>query len=242
MSTRRGHALIAVAFIGAASIATAFIATTAASHSSVSKASFDAATEGQRLTLSAAFIEPDSLAAAGVSSGAAGTVASNALSHLVGADTTLVADYGSLVSLRGQVLAAERAVRAGKGSVQELAALRPQLASSESDIATRLTALRTAAFAGLTTDQRDRIESLRNQNPLGLGYPYKAMDGSESQRVGLRNALANVRTCDFADVSPDGACQAAVSAANADSDVSTASTGLQNLGAVRNAFETALAG
>ena len=241
MSTRRGHILVTAALISATGIGAAFVATASLSHNSVS--TDDAANDGQRTVMAAAFIEPDSLAAAGVSSGAAGTVASNALSHLVNTDATLVADYGSLVSLRGQVIEAERSVRSGKGSAQELATLRSQLASSETDVATRLGSLRAAAFVELSTDQKDRIEVLRTQDPLGLDYPYRAMDGqTEGERVGLRDALANVRTCEFADVSPDGTCQSAVSSADADSDVTTASTGMQNLAVVRNSFATALAG
>ena len=241
MSTRRGHILVTAALISATGIGAAFVATASFSHNSVS--TDDAATDGQRTVMAAAFIEPDSLAAAGVSSGAAGTVASNALSHLVNTDTTLAADYGSLVSLRGQVIAAERSVRSGKGTAQELTTLRSQLASSETDVATRLGSLRTAAFAELSTDQKDRIGVLRTQDPLGLGYPYRAMDGqTESERVGLRGALANVRTCEFADVEADGTCQSAVSSADADSDVTTASTGMQNLTVIRNSFAAALAG
>ncbi|RNC81834.1 MAG: hypothetical protein ED559_08635 [Phycisphaera sp.] len=236
MKHARGHILVALTFLGAAGIGGTLVAMRAVDAPSPILVTDDEA----KLVIAAASIEPDSLAVCGVSSAQAAAVASAALEHVQTSDSTLPAAYNALVSLRGQVSQAERAVRSGSGSADDLTQLQTQLAAQEASVGTRLQQLRDAAFAGLSSDQKTRLNALRLSSPLGLGYPYRVMDSTESDKVTLRGALANVRTCDYAGTSPDGACQSTIASADARADVSLADAGLQNIGAIRTAFASGM--
>lgn len=196
------------------------------------------------LALRRAELEPEAVAAAGVSSGAAGGVVTEALSQLVATPGVLDAAAAALAEARQLRDQLERVIQAGHATPEQLSAY--PLAVSEvtqfqSQLQTAIGNLSDQATAALSTTQRATLATIRSNRRWDLPTEFLVINRPEAQWVELRNCLANERIAAALGEDPDPQAQAALAAFRSNPLVAAAKANLDaNLAVVTAAWQAAL--
>ncbi len=175
-------------------------------------------------------INPDSLAAAGVSSAAFGTLL-QLTDEWFGSNSTMLSEadaaYGEARKTRDTL---QRVVRSGLATseqVTELSAAKADFESADASRAAVLDSLFSAAIAELSNPQVTALTQIRaNEQWRKLPVHYLVEEREQASWVALRNALANQRIApEFGD-EPDPASQAFLSQVESSGPVTQASANL----------------
>lgn len=191
-------------------------------------------------------INPQTLAAAGVTGPQTTALFQNASVHLNDALAALRAADTAVESARRDVNTLERVVVAGTSTQEQRSALataRAALATATTSRTTALNALVTAATADLLPERVAALSAIRT-NAANWDQPtqYLVVERTEAARVELREALAAVRIAGEQGADPDQAAVNIVNTWNADGSVAAATTSLStNLPAVSAAWAAAMA-
>lgn len=199
-----------------------------------------------RTALERVGIHPMALAAAGLNTADTTAVVTNARQylsdHLTGFRATLIAREQAAFA----VTTAESPVRERRASQEQLdqfEAARTALASALAAEQAALDALRTAALASLTQEQRAAIISIQDNMKTEVPFAYRAASPgrSEAQWVSLRDALSERRTLQSRQQEVPQDIAAVISSAEADPLTSSAIANLNvNSPSITQAFTQAL--
>ncbi|MBK8172716.1 MAG: hypothetical protein IPK60_20595 [Sandaracinaceae bacterium] len=142
--------------------------------------------------------------------------------------------------------AAQRKIRSGAGSQQEIEgfpALEAALNTAESLRASALASLRASATAGLSGAQRANLATIESNRRWKLPIEFLVIERSDAEWLSLRNALSNERISAKYEGEANGTLQAILSAARADERVAAAKTALDtNLTSLQQAWNAATSG
>lgn len=191
-------------------------------------------------------LQPERLAAAGVSAQSVAGVVAGVKSWLAQHATTLDDVDSRFATAQASQDSLIRTVQSGLGtkdSVTQLDTAVASLASVTSERNGDLDAVFSAGTSGLTTDQQNALSQARaNWLPWRVPVQYLVVNRDESDWVTLRNALDDERVSANEGVDPDSTFQAFLSTARADSTVAAATTSLNTtLADVTTAWESAAA-
>jgi hypothetical protein len=242
---------VLVATIALAGIATIGVMSFPVHHPG--KALFTPATNQElAITLSRLRLNPEPLAAAGLSAQQTTTLVGNLRSHLTSHMDDLRTADTDLGNASSAVDSLTRRVQAGLGSeqdVSDLATARTTLATARGNLSTLLAAALTAAVDGLgegpvalLSTCRGNLDGVAGDTGVG-GIPtqYLVSSRTESQWVGLRDALSNVRICTRLGQDPNPDAQSLIAAADAEGPTAAAITDLDaNLQSVTAAWNAAV--
>jgi hypothetical protein len=187
-------------------------------------------------------LDPQALAAVGVSANAvSGIVASfrDAMElepvRLSTADTQYSAARVESDRLR-------RLIESGKGSAQDVTSYQTQvqaLTTATSARASALAAFKTAATQNLSANQIAMLGRIKANRVRELPVEFLVIDRSDAEWVSLRDALANERVAAKHGEEPDAAQQAALATWRSNASVSAAKVSLDTNGATVKAAWTA---
>lgn len=138
----------------------------------------------------------------------------------------------------------KRLVQSGKGTSEDVTALRSAeatLATATSARASFLADLRQRGLATLSSDQRTLLERIRANQSWSLPVPYLAKDRTEAEWVRLRDSLAAKRISEQDEDEPLAAsAQSHLAAVDAEGEIATAKVNLDsNHAAVQTAWNLA---
>lgn len=191
-------------------------------------------------------VHPMALAAAGLNTADTTAVVTSARQYL---GDHLLAFRSALIAREQAAFAvanAEYPVRsrtANQEQLDQFEAARTQLASALAAEQAALDALRTAALAGLTQEQRTAIASIQDNMKTEVPFAYRAASAgrSEAQWVALRDALSERRTLQRREQEVPQDIASVIANAEADPVTSTALANLQvNAPSIHQAFANAL--
>jgi hypothetical protein len=191
-------------------------------------------------------MQPENLAAGGVSANDTTTVVGNVKTWL-GQNSTALADADTrmfnAVTNRDKLV---RKVVSGLASQDEVAqcqTAKTEFTNATSNRQSVLDACFAAGAASLTSDQATLLSKMRvNQPTWELPLELCVVDRAEADWVHIGDALSNERVSAKEGVDPDPDEQSYLSNVRADTTVSTAKSNLDaHLGDVRTAWETAAA-
>jgi hypothetical protein len=147
-------------------------------------------------TLIRSGLDPDALAAAGVSSSQVASVVA-AFEAAVAAEPGKLpsadADYGASKTSTDSL---RRTIESGQGSPQDVTAYQSGMSTLQAAETARQDTLDeyfTAATAGLNAAQRLALSTIRSNRAWEISIEFKAQDRSEAEWVALRDALSNER-------------------------------------------------
>jgi hypothetical protein len=191
--------------------------------------------------LGRAGITPKHLTAAEVVSDSVAGVFTAARDHLTDHLATLETAEANYSSTRNALLALRSKSQAGlatEGEMAGLASAESAATSAESTLNTALGSFRTAALAGLTSEQRTALTNLRANQRWGMLPPYLTINHTDEEWVALRDAQAHERimTARNEDVDPD--LHDIVEAAN-EAVESSITAYNSHLAGIRTAWDTA---
>jgi len=190
-------------------------------------------------------LDPEALAAAGVTSVQVAGVIDAVLASDAAVNGDLAAADADYRSAKGEVDRLTRLVRSGTGSAEDvtaLAAARSNLATAEAAQAAAMDALHSAGVAGLSGSVQTALATIRASRDTKLPVEYLAVSGTRDDWLSLRRALQHEKVAGKTgeEVAEEIATQlatfrarAAVAAARANLDA--------RLAAVHTAWEDALA-
>ncbi len=184
-------------------------------------------------------LDPDALAAAGVSPGAASGVVSNAIEHLVDNPMTLELADAAWASSRQQCAQLRRQIRAGLATPEQrntYPAAKIELAQLTAQRRQTLNALFETATADLGNSRRHALTAIRGNRKWSLPIEFLLAERSDAQWVRLRNCLADERVAAKLDRPPDPEAHAALAEMRSHAAVATAKA---NLDANRDVVTTA---
>lgn len=186
-------------------------------------------------------LEPESLAAAGLTEQQAATALAALKTYFTNNAYSFTAAASNLATHTQTVNSLTRKVQAGVATEQDLAALasaKSSLTSAQSAQASLMTSFRAAA--NLSQGQLAVIDTIRANRSWGLPVQYLTVNREESDWVALRNALANERIADKLGAEPDQDARNLVLSANAHQTVAAAVINIgANGGLIRNAWVVA---
>lgn len=186
-------------------------------------------------------LEPQALAAAGVTPQQAGTIASRTESWIGENGATLDAQSSALRDATQQVSRLERKVRAGQASQEDLttlAAARSSAASGQTAFDATLAAAFTHAAEGLGDNTKTALAQIKANRSWKVPVQYKVVGRTEGEWVSLRDALLEIRSASAMEREPGEWATDLVTAANADSAVAAAAVAVDNnLTGISNAIE-----
>ena len=200
------------------------------------------------LLIRSAGVNPESLAAAGISAGTIATIISDASDYIVPNFTAIQANHDTLAQNRKTRDTLQRLVSASRATSQQRTQLATAITNVAAAQATRdayLAAIRQEIDANLTAAQITALDTIINNGANGRWtHPiqYKAANRSEQDWVDLRDCLANIRIATKRGEQPDPAATTFVAQADANAAVSAANTGLNNLPFIQAQWENALNG
>lgn len=186
-------------------------------------------------------LNPEALAAAGLSASDARGVVQRTLSYLVSAGAQLTAADHAAAAAKRESQALERLVRSGRASQEEVTAC--QQARSDFDTAqvqqqTLHVDLFEAATAGLSGPQVSALTQIRLNRGWKLSPEYLVVSREEAEWVRLRSSLASERIAAKRGESTHEAAQAVLDNVRGDAAVAAAMANLDaNLSAVRAAWD-----
>lgn len=190
-------------------------------------------------------LQPDALAAAGVSSNDVSTIVNNVKTLLTDSPSDLSSADSGVATNRPNVERLERLIRGGQGTEQDLSSLataRSNLNTALSNRQTALDAIFNAGAFNLSNDQKARLSKVRANRTWEVSLEFTVVDRTDAQWLALRDALENehIATHDGAD--PDEGAQELLTTARADTTVVAAASGLlNNLAGIKAAWDIAVA-
>lgn len=190
-------------------------------------------------------LDPESMTAAGVTSGQVAEIIADAEEYLTtNLDAMRRAEADHAV-YEGQAERLRRLRRGGQASQQDLTDLAAAEANAAGELAT-LQSLRDGFFAAATDSLGDqdvvtRLETIAANRRWTAPVQYKCVGRSEAQWVALRDALANDRISGDLGEEPDQALQQLITACDAEQTTAAAAARLEsNLAGVLAGFENAI--
>jgi hypothetical protein len=147
-------------------------------------------------TLIRAGLDPKALAAGGASSQSISLVLAAAATQINSAPTTLSTADDSYAAARTQVDHLTSQIQSGHGSQEDISSLATATANLATATAQRqaaLDAIFNAGTANLTQGQKAALSKIRSNRSWDLPLEFLVVDRTQSQWVGVRDALANER-------------------------------------------------
>lgn len=197
-------------------------------------------------SLMRAGLDPDALAAAGVTSGEIETIVADAESYIDENSTELSDADAEYVSLRSQVDALRRKVRSGQASSEEIASLatkQGELASAESGREAAIEAIFDAATESLSAAEKTALSNIQANRAWATAIEFLVINRTDQQWLDLTEALTNEAVANEEGTSVEPACASLLLTERAKSEVSSAKTSFDaNASAVATAWNTAVNG
>ena len=196
-----------------------------------------------RTSLMRAGLSPETLAAAGVTSGQIEGIVADVEASNAGISNQLPTADASYATARAEVDELSRIVASGTASeeeVEDLAEAKTALAAAETAQATALTALFTAGKADLSGGVQTILGTLRSN--LGQDAPteFGTITRTDEEWLRLKRLLAHERVCAKTGDTPDSEAVAELAELRSNETVALAKTNLQtNLVTVKTAWNTA---
>ncbi len=188
-------------------------------------------------------LDPQALAAAGASPGAASGVVADAVEHLATDAAALALADSAFAQARAECDSLKRIIQSGRATPQQLAAYQAAKLQRDQARAQRqelLQQLFDAATDGLTTGQRNALATIRGNRDWDLPVEFLVVDRSEAQWIQLRDCLANESIAQEFGEDPDPQAQAFLAQARSNPFVALAGANLQaSLDLVSSAWEEA---
>lgn len=189
-------------------------------------------------------IDAEALAASGAGSQQVAALIGSARGHLTDRIQALRDADAAVVGATAERDRLQRLVRSGLGSAEDITALGAARAALSSALAAQSAQLQEvfeAAAQQLTSEQQERIGTIRANKSWGLPVQYLASSRTESEWIGLRDALANDRISVALGEEPDPAAHQVLLSAQGQHATASAATGLQTrLTEVTQAWDAAL--
>lgn len=190
-----------------------------------------------------ASLDPESLAAAGLSPQQASMVASDAAAYVNANVSTLRAIEATLGEDKAEVDRLQRVVQSGQGGpedIQALSAAATRLAGSTAQRQAALDDLFAAGLARASEGQRAKVASIRSHRGWDLPTQYLVHESSDADFARLRGALADDRISTGLGNSPNPGAHQLLLTWNGQTDVAAAAEGMANLPDVNSAWLQAL--
>lgn len=189
-------------------------------------------------------LDPDALAAAGLTAQQTTALVAAARAHLDEHYTTLRQAQLDHAQARNEHDRLKRLVRAGRATTQQKEQL-DQAAAGLAQAAAQLEqarqALAQAATAHLGSAPNDTLATIHAHNRWSHPVQYRAAERTEPDWVALRDALAHARIADKRQRDPEPEVLQIIAQADANPDVAAARANLENnLTTVTNAWNTAI--
>ncbi len=188
-------------------------------------------------------LDPQALAAAGVTPGAASGVVADAAEHLTSDAAALALADSAFAQARGECDTLRRIIQSGRATPQQLAAYQAAKLQRQQAQAQReelLQQLFDDATAGITNAQRGALATIRGNRDWGLPVEFLVVDRAEAQWIELRDCLANESIAQEYGEDPDPQAQAFLAEARSNPFVALAGANLQtSLDLVSSAWEQA---
>jgi hypothetical protein len=190
-------------------------------------------------------LDPQALAAGGLSIGAVQTVVGNVEAFLAAHPGSLQFADSARAEARQQNDQLTRVVQSGTATedqVNTLPTARAELAQAEAQLTSLLNEIFDTGTASLPQGQRATLIALRANRNWGLPVEFLVVDRSEPQWVQLRDCLANERISQELDESPDPEAQAWLAQYRANPLVASAKANFDaNLGSITAAWNQSAA-
>lgn len=191
-------------------------------------------------------LDAEALAAAGVNSNAVGTVMSALHNTATALGTPLSELDAACVTARTARNAVERKIQSGSATQQEiesLAGLEQALTTTESARDSALNSIFNSAIAGLSSEQRTTLATLRANRGWKVSTEFLVVSRAEEQWIALRDALSNERVAAKNGDTPNTACQTLLAIERANASVAAAKASLDtNLASLQQAWNSATSG
>lgn len=213
----------------------------------VMSAAFSSATLADTAdSLMRAGLDPDSLAAAGVTSGEIATVVADAETYIDANSSELSGADSHYVTLRSEVDALRRKVRSGQASIEEIASLatkQDELATAASDRESAIEAIFDAATDSLSAGEKTALANIQANRSWATAIEFLVINRTDQQWLALTEALTNEAVATEEGTSVETACASLLLTERAKSEVSSAKTSFDaNASAVASAWDTAVNG
>lgn len=192
------------------------------------------------LCLARVGLTPESVTAAGCSTQDAVELLNDAMNQLTPTYDALVDADNTLGKAQKSLDELERKIRAGTATLQEKQQHPASAATASTARAARdavLDQLFTAAVTDLSSGEKAMLAQARANSAWNLPVEYRVAEKSEAQYVTLRAALADVRIAAKLGEDPRPESLQAISAANAVAATAAATTNLNNLTSIKEAWE-----
>ena len=203
-----------------------------------------AVTEQQlELALHRVGLDPQRLAAAGLSGSDASDVVGGMFEYLSSNPSPIGFD-AAVGEARATVRQLEHLIRSGQGTAQDVSSLQTARGALSTAGAARDAALN-AAFAAavdeLSEGEQQLLSTIRANGSWSVPLEFLAINQSEAERVQLRDCLANEKIAAKNDEEPDPGAQAYLQQIRSDLTVAVAKSNLDtNLAIVQTAFVAAI--
>jgi hypothetical protein len=189
-------------------------------------------------------LDPDALAAAGLTAQQTTTLVAAARTHLdehFPALRQAQQDYAQARAAHDQLKRLVRAGRASRQQREQLDQAATELAQAAAQLEQQRQALSQAATDHLGSAARVAIATIHAHNRWSHPVPYRAAARPEPDWVALRDALAHVRIAEQRSQDPEPEVLQLIAQADAHPDVAAAKTNLENnLQTVTNAWNAAI--
>ena len=195
------------------------------------------------LLIRSAGVNPESLAAAGVSANTIAAIISGASGYIVPNFNAIKANHDTLGRERKTRDTLQRLVSASRATSQQRTDLATAITNVAAAQATRnayLAAIRQEIDTNLTPAQIIALNTIIKNTKWTHPIQYKAANRSEQDWIDLRDCLANIRIANKQGQQPDPAATTFVAAADANAAVSAANSSLNNLPFIQTQWNNAL--
>jgi hypothetical protein len=187
-------------------------------------------------------LDPQALAAVGVSSNAISGLISSFRTAMEAEPTRLSTADTQYDTARVESDRLRRLIESGRGSTQDVSSYQTQvqaLSTATAGRASALAAFSAAAMQNLSANQIAMLGRIKANRVRELPVEFLVIDRSDAEWVSLRDALANERIAAKHGEEPDAAQQAALATWRSNASVSSAKVSLDTNGAAVKAAWTA---
>jgi hypothetical protein len=189
-------------------------------------------------------LDPEALAAAGVSPGTITTVVGDTVEHLIFNQAFIELADTAWAQSRKQCAQLKRKIQSGRATDEQVNAYQAAKAAFAQAKMQRQAALGTlvnVATGDLSNNKRSTLATIRANRHWDLPVEFLVVDRTEAQWVRLRNCLANERVADKWGEDPDPDAQAALAQLRSNPLVAAARANVDaNLDVVNNAWQQAI--
>ena len=189
-------------------------------------------------------LDPEPLAAAGLSTGEVGELVADVAATDAFQNGDLAEADAAYADARRDADALGRLVKSGQASAQEVTDYQTALstlATAESSRASVLDGLFTAGIADLSQGKKDLLATIRSNRSWRLLTHFLVIERSEAQWLELRAALDHERVCDEMGDTMDAGIVTLLANARAQTDVANAKSALDSsLSTIQSAWDAAV--